>query len=136
MKYKSPYELIKGERGDSGYDVRCVGGDVIIKPMETLMIDTGVKVELPSHIEAQVRPKSGKSKNGLLVHFGTVDSGYRGTIKVVVTNLNEKNMHIFNMEKIAQLVFSLKHPIFLLKSDDIDEKTDRGANGFGSTGRF
>lgn len=136
MKYKSPYELIKGERGDSGYDVRCIDGDILIKPMETMMIDTGVKVELPSHIEAQVRPKSGKSKNGLLVHFGTVDSGYRGNIKVVVTNLNKKNMNIEHMEKIAQLVFSLKDEVELLKSDDIDENTERGSNGFGSTGRF
>ena len=82
IKYKAPYELIKGHETDSGYDVRLDTKSLFIKPFATVKLPTGVYLDLPSNYEVQVRPKSGLSSEGLLIHFGTVDSDYRGEVLV------------------------------------------------------
>lgn len=137
IKYVSPYKLIKGNPTDSGYDLKLSGEkSVVLEPMETLLLSTGVFLELPKNIEAQVRPKSSLSSQGIIVHFGTVDSGYRGEILVAMTNLTKGVIMFERGRKIAQLVFQEKTEINLQKSEKIDKDTDRGEGGFGSTGKF
>lgn len=137
IKYISPYELIKGNPTDSGWDLKLVGEkSVVLEPMETRLLNTGVFLELPDNIEAQVRPKSSLSSQGVMVHFGTVDSGYRGEILVAMTNLTKGVIMLEVGRKIAQLVFQKKTEVNLQKSETIDKNTDRGEGGFGSTGKF
>lgn len=139
IEYKAPYELTKGHEADSGYDVRLDTrsfNTIFIMPFETVNLPTGVYLNLSSNYEAQVRPKSGLSSKGLLVHFGTVDSGYRGEVLVIVTNLTSKPFGIQADEKIAQLVFVKKDIVELEQVEEISNDTTRGTGGFGSTGRF
>lgn len=139
IKYKAPYELVKGHETDSGYDVRLysyVQPGIRINPGATQKLLTGVFVEVPSNYEIQVRPKSSLSSEGLLVHFGTIDSGYEGEIIVTATNLSDKDFDIAQGRKIAQLVFVEKERIRLEKVDELEKKSSRGDGGFGSTGRF
>ena len=136
IKYKAPYELKKGHETDSGYDVRLDTKSLSIKPFETVKLPTGVYLDLPYSHEVQVRPKSGLSSKGLLVHFGTVDSGYRGEVLVIATNLTDKPFALKADEKIAQLVFVKKDVVELEQVEEISNNTNRGTGGFGSTGRF
>lgn len=136
IKYKAPYELKKGHETDSGYDVRLDIRLLLIKPFTTVTLPTGVFLDLPSNCEVQVRPKSGLSSKGLLVHFGTVDSGYRGEVLVIATNLTREPFALRADEKIAQLVFVKKDIVELEQVEEISNNTTRGTGGFGSTGRF
>ena len=136
IKYKAPYELKKGHETDSGYDVRLNTRSLFIKPFETVKLPTGVYLDLPSNYETQVRPKSGLSSKGLLIHFGTVDSDYRGEVLVIATNLTKEPFELRADEKIAQLVFAKKDIVELEQVEEISNNTDRGIGGFGSTGRF
>lgn len=137
IKYISPYKLIKGNPTDSGYDLKLVGeNSVVLEPMETRLLNSGVFLELPDNIEVQVRPKSSLSSQGVMVHFGTVDSGYRGEILVAMTNLTKGVIMLEVGRKIAQLVFQEKTDVNLQKSATIDKNTSRGEGGFGSTGKF
>lgn len=150
IKYKAPYELKKGYKSDSGVDVKIWSIDLIdeklkgkkwvdpyiILPNQTIHAQTGVYLELPEDYECQVRPKSGISKQGILVHFGTVDSGFRGEITVAVTNVTNNAIELESRQKIAQLVIKKKDPVELIRADEINLDTDRGAKGYGSTGKF
>ena len=136
IKYKAPYELKKGHETDSGYDVRLNAVLLLIKPFATVTLPTGVYLDLPSNCEVQVRPKSGLSSKGLLVHFGTVDSDYRGEVLVIATNLTGEPFALKADEKIAQLVFVKKDVVELEQVEEISNNTSRGTGGFGSTGRF
>ena len=135
VRYKAPYELVKGHEYDSGYDIRATE-DINIKPLETVLIPIGVCLELPSYTEAQVRPKSSLSSQGLLVHFGTIDAGYRGEVKVAMTNLSGGLKTFEVRQKIAQIVFGKVEDIALEKAEEIEANTSRGKGGFGSTGKF
>ena len=136
IKYKAPYELKKGHETDSGYDVRLNTRSLFIKPFATVKLPTGVYLDLPSNYEVQVRPKSGLSSKGLLIHFGTVDSDYRGEVLVIATNLTREPFELRADEKIAQLVFVKKDIVELEQVGEISNNTTRGTGGFGSTGRF
>ena len=136
IKYKAPYELKKGHETDSGYDVRLNTVLLLIKPFATVTLPTGVYLDLPYNHEVQVRPKSGLSSKGLLVHFGTVDSDYRGEVLVIATNLTKEPFELRADEKIAQLVFVKKDIVELEQVGEISNNTGRGTGGFGSTGRF
>ena len=108
----------------------------IIKPMERLLVPTGIYIALPQGYEAQVRPRSGLAmKFGITVlnSPGTIDSDYRGEIGVVLINLSNKDFKISNGDRIAQLVVSSYCQLNWVESKTLDE-TDRGARGFGSTG--
>ena len=83
MKYKCDYNLVKGHDTDSGYDLKTKHPFKLL-PNQVKLIPTSLYLELDKHIEAQVRPKSSISAQGILVHFGTVDSDYRGEVKVVM----------------------------------------------------
>lgn len=137
IRIVSDYPLQKSKTGDVGYDIRALndGRPIHVGPNQTVKIKTGVYLELPNEFEAQVRPRSGLSSKGILVHFGTVDSGYRGEVLVSLTNLNYLNREIKDGDRIAQLVFAKKDIVELEQTETIEADTERGADGFGSTGR-
>ena len=121
----------------AGMDIRaCIEHTVTIKPLERLLIKTGLQIELQKGYEAQVRPRSGLSlKKGITVlnSPGTIDADYRGEIGVILINLSNENFDILSGDRIAQLVISKHERIEWELSKSID-KTKRGDKGFGSTG--
>lgn len=133
VKVKCPYSIGSALSGDVGHDVRSME-DVAFEPGETKLISTMLYTEMEEGIEAQVRPRSGMSSKGILVHFGTVDSGYRGEIKVIITNLNKEKVSIKKGNRVAQLVFRKCDKVRLIEVEDINDETERGVRGFGSTG--
>ena len=126
--------------GSAGMDVRAavpVAEPVTLKPGERAMVPTGLSVAIPEGYEIQVRPRSGlAAKHGLtcLNTPGTIDSDYRGEIKVILINLGAEAFVIQRGERIAQLVLA---PVTRLAWSEVDvlDETARGAGGFGSTGR-
>lgn len=135
MKYKCDYDLVKGHDTDSGYDLKTKYAFKLL-PNQVKLIPTSLFLELDKHIEAQVRPKSSISAKGILVHFGTVDSDYRGEVKVIMQNLNDFGVEFEAGQKIAQIVFNEKTEVVLEQTEDIENNTDRGTGEFGSTGAF
>ena len=121
----------------AGMDIRAfIENPVTIKPLERLLIKTGLQIELQKGHEAQVRPRSGLSlKKGITVlnSPGTIDADYRGEIGVILINLSNENFDILSGDRIAQLVISKHERIEWELSKSID-KTKRGDKGFGSTG--
>lgn len=130
-----------GKVGNSGVDLRAnIDQPLIIKPGQRLLVPTGLFLELPLNVEAQVRPRSGLALNkGLTVLNtpGTVDSNYRGEVCVILINLDPTEEAIIEpTERIAQLVFSKVLVADLVETNDIEENTERGNTGFGNSGRF
>ena len=120
---------------DAGMDVRSVA-DVTIPRFGRALVPTGLVALLPSGYEIQVRPRSGLAlKKGVTVlnSPGTIDSGYRGEIGVVLANFGEEAFAVKKGDKIAQLVIASVTQAVVEDTDALDE-TDRGAGGFGSTG--
>lgn len=109
---------------------------VVLKPLQREIIPTGIFLELPENIEAQVRPRSGLSaKYGITVLNtpGTIDADYRGEIKVILVNLSNDDFTVTNGMRIAQLVFSEVKRVNLISTKEINI-TKRGDGGFGHTG--
>lgn len=123
--------------GSSGMDILANNEtEIIINPMERTLVPTGIFLEIPIGYEGQVRARSGLSiKNGItLVNcVGTIDSDYRGELKVPVINLGSDPFKIVKGDRIAQLIITKYERITWDQVDSIDE-TERGAGGFGSTG--
>lgn len=122
-------------KGDSGVDLYAAE-DYMLKPMERRLIGTGIKIEIPHGYEAQVRPKSGLAIEHGISHansVGTIDSGYRGEIKVPLINLSDKPYKIEKGKKIAQMVFAKVEEAVFEEVDELDSTT-RNEGGFGSTG--
>ena len=121
----------------AGMDLRAnIVGAITLKPLERTIIKTGLFIELPIGIEAQVRPRSGlAAKKGITVLNapGTIDADYRGEIGVILVNLSNKNFNIENGERVAQLVIA-KHERAAWQQVEVLGETKRGAGGFGSTG--
>ena len=120
---------------DAGMDLRSVA-DVTIPRFGRALVPTGLVALLPPGYEAQVRPRSGLAlKKGVTVlnSPGTIDSGYRGEIGVILVNFGEEAFEVRNGDKIAQLVVAPVTQAAVERTDVVDE-TDRGAGGFGSTG--
>lgn len=124
--------------GASGVDVRAqLAGPVILNPGERALIPTGLSFEIPLGFEIQARPRSGwAAKNGLTVLNtpGTIDADYRGEVKIIVINLGNESVTISDQERCAQLVIA---PVYQAQFEVVNElsDTERGAGGFGSTGR-
>lgn len=122
----------------SGYDLYAgVEEPLIVKPGERVLVPTGFSLEMPAMIEAQVRPRSGLAlKNGItmLNTPGTIDSDYRGHVQVILVNLGTEDFVIKRGERIAQLVFMELPKIDLVEVEEITS-TERGAGGFGHTGK-
>jgi dUTP pyrophosphatase len=124
--------------GSSGLDLEAyVNADIILTPGERKLIPTGISVAIPDTMEIQIRPRSGLAfKNGISVVNtpGTIDSDYRGEIKVLLINHGKENFIIKKFQRIAQMVVS---PIIKVKLKVVEElpETIRGEGGFGSTGQ-
>ena len=119
---------------DAGYDLYS-REDASILPGERALFDTGVHMAIPNGYEGHIRSRSSVMwKKGCLTD-GTIDSGYNGSIGVVLFNLSDKQVDIKKGEKIAQIVIE---PIFTPELEKVDslEETERGNGGFGSTGKF
>lgn len=121
----------------AGMDLRAhIEGPIVLRPMERAIVKTGLFLELPMGIEAQVRPRSGlAAKNGVTVLNapGTIDADYRGEIGVILVNLSNEVFTIENGERIAQLVIA-KHERASWTEVEVLSETTRGEGGFGSTG--
>ena len=124
--------------GSAGMDLSAfIKEDILIKPNERKIISTGIAISLPQNLEAQVRPRSGLAiKHGITVlnSPGTIDSDYRGEIKVILINHSQDDFIVKNQDRIAQVVFSEFIKVSLEETDSLDE-TSRGQKGFGSTGK-
>lgn len=130
--------------GSSGFDLRAnlENTETIVIPVgKRVIVPTGLFFELPEGFEIQVRPRSGlAAKNGVTVLNtpGTVDADYRGEIKVILINLGDEPFEINHGDRIAQAVIASvigKNVVKLNKVKEINENTDRGSGGFGSTGK-
>lgn len=121
----------------AGMDLRAnLETAVTLQPLERTIIKTGLFIELPVGIEAQVRPRSGlAAKHGITVLNapGTIDADYRGEIGVILVNLSNEAFTIENGERVAQLVIA-KHERATWQAVETLSSTERGAGGFGSTG--
>jgi dUTP pyrophosphatase len=122
----------------AGMDIRAaIDDEYILRPGEYSMISTNISVEIPKGYEIQVRPRSGlAAKHGVTILNvpGTIDSDYRGEIKVILINHGKEPFTIKKGERIAQLVLSKIYHASLVEVDDLTE-TQRSAGGFGHTGR-
>ena len=128
-KYETP--------GSSGMDiVAYLNQDILVNPGEKTMVPTGFSLSIPKGYEVQIRPRSGlAAKKGITVLNtpGTIDSDYRGEIKVILINLSKDIFVVKNGERIAQMVVC---PVEQARMEEVKElsNTDRGKGGFGSTG--
>lgn len=126
--------------GSAGMDLKANLIDkIILKPLERALVPTGIHLELPLGVEAQIRARSGlaiKKGISLVNGIGTIDSDYRGEIKVILINLSNEVVEINNGDRIAQMVFSKYYQPEILEVKNIEslEKTERGSGGFGHTG--
>jgi dUTP pyrophosphatase len=124
--------------GSAGMDLcAAVENDLSIRPSETVLIPTGFKIGLPEGYEAQVRPRSGlaiKHSIGVLNSPGTIDSDYRGEIKVILTNFGGTAFVVRRGDRIAQMVIA---PVTRVAWEIVENVNDtsRGAGGFGHSGR-
>jgi dUTP pyrophosphatase len=135
---KSHHELPHYETiASAGMDLRAnLSESRILKPLERSIVGTGLFIELPVGLEAQVRPRSGlAAKKGVTVLNapGTIDADYRGEIGVILVNLSNEDFTINNGERIAQLVIAKHERAEWVEVDELSA-TDRGEGGFGSTG--
>lgn len=126
-----------GSPGASGADVKAfLEEPVAVDPGERVLVPTGLRMEIPKGFEGQIRPRSGLAlKHGITVlnSPGTIDSDYRGELKIILVNLGDKTFTINNGDRIAQIVFaSVVQAEF--SGEESLENSDRGTGGFGSTG--
>ena len=126
-------------KGSSGMDLMAfLENPIIIKPKESALIPTGISIAIPDDTEVQIRPRSGlaaKSNIGVLNAPGTIDSDYRGEIKIILFNHGNQNFTVKNNDRVAQMVLT---PIIKITFEEVDElpETLRGSGGFGSTGKW
>ena len=122
----------------AGLDLKAnLDAPVVLKPLQRTLVPTGLFIALPKGFEAQVRPRSGLAlKHGITVLNtpGTIDADYRGEICVILVNLSDKDFEIVPGERIAQMVIARHEQVEWEQVDTLDE-TERGAGGFGSTGK-
>ncbi|WP_101690219.1 dUTP diphosphatase [Dysgonomonas massiliensis] len=129
-QYATPYS--------AGLDLRAnLEEPVVLKPLERTLVPTGLYIELPQGYEAQIRPRSGlAAKHGLTVLNtpGTIDADYRGEIKVILVNLSNEEFEIKDGERVCQMVIAAHAQVQWEETDSLEE-TERGAGGFGHTGK-
>ena len=118
-------------------DIRAyLDGPLVMHPMERMLVPTGLFIELPPGYEAQTRARSGlavKYGIGLVNGIGTIDSDYRGELKVPLINWGSEDFVINNGDRIAQMVIAKYEKVEIELTDSLEE-TERGAGGFGNTG--
>jgi dUTP pyrophosphatase len=122
----------------AGMDLRAnIKEPIVLKPLERTLVKTGLFIELPQGYEAQIRPRSGLAlKKGITVLNtpGTIDADYRGEIGVILVNLSNEEFIINDGERICQMVVA-KHETVEWDEVSVLEETERGARGFGHTGK-
>ncbi len=135
--YEAGKEPLYGSDLASGADIKAnISEDIQIGPGESVMVPTGIRLQIPEGYEGQIRPRSGlalKHSVTVLNSPGTIDSDYRGELKIILINHAKSTYTVHSNDRIAQLVFS---PV--IQAEFIQKKeltaSDRGRNGFGSTG--
>ena len=124
--------------GSSGMDLMAfVKNPIKIAPNTLELVTTGLSVAIPEDLEIQIRPRSGlaaKSNIGILNTPGTIDSDYRGELKIILFNHGNKDFIVNNNDRIAQMVLT---PVLKMELEEVDQlpETVRGSGGFGSTGK-
>ncbi len=139
-RLSSKVELPKYKtQGSSGLDLMAfIEKSITLNPKESVLVPTGISVAIAEDLEIQIRPRSGlaaKSNISVLNTPGTIDSDYRGEIKVILFNHGKNEFIINNKDRIAQMVLA---PIIKAEFEEVDELPDtiRGEGGFGSTGKW
>ena len=121
----------------AGMDLRAnIDEKIVLKPMQRMLIPTGLYMALPAGYEAQVRPRSGLAlKHGITVLNtpGTIDADYRGEVKVLLVNFSDADFVINDGERIAQMVIAKHETADFVEVEELDQ-TERGAGGYGHTG--
>lgn len=124
--------------GSAGMDIRAaVKDELIIEPGKVSLVPTNLSVEIPKGYEIQVRPRSGLAANhsiGILNSPGTIDSDYRGEIKIILMNFGDKPFTIHKGDRIAQLVVSKVYSAKIVEAENLNSSR-RGEGGFGHTGK-
>ena len=123
----------------AGMDLRAYlpEGPVTLRPMQRMLIPTGLFMEITEGYEGQVRPRSGLAiKNGITVLNtpGTIDADYRGEVKIILINLSDTDFVINSGERVAQIIFAKCEQMEVVNVETLSE-TERGAGGFGHTGK-
>jgi len=136
-KSKHPLPQYSTE-ASSGMDLRAnLENDVLLKPLERIMVPTGLFLEIPVGYEAQIRPRSGLAiKNGITIlnSPGTIDADYRGEVCIILVNLSKENFVIKDGERICQMVISKHEKAEWISVENLLD-TERGIGGFGHTGK-
>ena len=135
---KSGYGLPEYKsKESSGCDVRAIiNGPIVLESLDRVTVETGIAVQPAPNYEAEIRPRSGlASKHGIVAAFGTGDNDYTGTYKVTLINLSKDTYVLQPGERIGQMVFV---EVAQAEWEEVDtlEETERGSNGFGSSGKF
>lgn len=121
----------------AGMDLRAnIESPITLHPMERTLVPTGIRIELPEGYEAQVRPRSGLAlKHGITVLNtpGTIDSDYRGELKVLLVNLSNDDFVVNAGERVAQMVIA-RHETATWEKVEVLDETERGEGGYGHTG--
>ena len=130
IDYAIPFKYTR--EGDACMDMYSVE-DTTIEPNSTEIVSTGIALEIPTGFEGIVRGRSGLASKGIHVHIGTIESSYRGDIGVIITNTTNKSFSINRGDRIAQFTVKPVNNILMEESEVLSE-TERGANGFGSSG--
>ncbi len=122
----------------AGMDLRAfIENEVVIKPLQRILIPTGLHIELPIGYEAQIRPRSGLAyKHGISIVNapGTIDADYRGEIKVLLINLSDTDFVVNHGDRIAQMVVAQHEAVAWVQVDELND-TARGTGGYGHTGK-
>ena len=124
--------------GAAGLDIRAnLEEPIVLAPLQRTLVPTGLFLEIPEGYEVQVRPRSGlAAKHGITVINapGTIDSDYRGELKVPIVNLSDESFTIAHGERIAQMIFAKYERVTFQQVEELSD-TQRGTAGFGSTGK-
>jgi len=135
--YQGLERLKKMTPGSSGFDIVAACKDrIVVEPGRAVLVPAGFRLSIPEGFEAQVRPRSGlalKNSISILNAPGTIDSDYRGEVKVILFNFGKENFVVERGDRIAQLVFSRVGDVEIVEVSALDE-TARGSGGFGHTG--
>lgn len=122
----------------AGMDLRAnIDKDIIIRPLERVLVSTGLFLEIPVGFEAQIRPRSGLAiKHGVTVlnSPGTIDADYRGEVRVILINLSGENFTISDGDRICQMVIAKHEKAQFIEVESLNN-TERGEGGFGHSGR-
>ena len=136
---KSKHQLPQYATGQSaGMDIRATLDEpIVLKPLQRCLVPTGLYIALPKGFEAQIRPRSGlalKKGIGVLNSPGTIDADYRGEICIILINFSAEEFTIEDGERIAQMVIA-RHEQAEWQEVEVLDETERGAGGFGHTGK-